>query len=194
MSISSINSSASNIYSQGIAQSASVTNETSSTSSAQSTSTTTSSSDSVSISSQGASLSKASTEMIQLQPYDANKFLTEGDKQLLGMPSSDMMTNCMAQEIASLRESGALKGAITSSTVQLGPNKIPTDLFSLFSKDDLPKMANLKNKMEKNFAQMNKPNSTEEQDKFNAILNIGNDAKAANTSLMAKRLKDYSAT
>ena len=194
MSISSINSSASNIYSQGLAQSASVTNETSSASSAQSTSTTSSSSDSVSISSEGAALSKASTEMIQLQPYDVNKFLTEGDKQLLGLPTSDMMTSCMAQAIASLRESGALKGPITSSTVNLGPMKIPTDLFSMFSKDDLPKMVNLKNKMEKNFALMHKTKANDEQEKFNTILNMGNDTKTNNASLMAKRLKDYSAT
>jgi hypothetical protein len=194
MSISSINSSASNIYSQGLAQSANVTNETSSTSSAQSTSTTTSSSDSVSISSEGAALSKASTEMIQLQPYDVNKFLTEGDKQLLGLPTSDMMTSCMAQAIASLRESGALKGPITSTTVNLGPMKIPTDLFSMFSKDDLPKMVNLKNKMEKNFALMHKTKANDEQEKFNTILNMGNDTKTNNASLMAKRLKDYSAT
>jgi hypothetical protein len=194
MSISSINSSASNIYSQGLAQSANVTNETSSTSSAQSTSTTTSSSDSVSISSEGAALSKASTEMIQLQPYDVNKFLTEGDKQLLGLPTSDMMTSCMAQAIASLRESGALKGPITSTTVNLGPMKIPTDLFSMFSKDDLPKMVNLKNKMEKNFALMHKTKANNEQEKFNTILNMGTDTKTNNASLMAKRLKDYSAT
>jgi hypothetical protein len=194
MSISSINSSASNIYSQGLAQSANVTNETSSTSSAQQTSTTTSSSDSVSISSEGAALSKASTEMIQLQPYDVNKFLTEGDKQLLGLPTSDMMTSCMAQAIASLRESGALKGPITSSTVNLGPMKIPTDLFSMFSKDDLPKMVNLKNKMEKNFALMHKTKANDEQEKFNTILNMGTDTKTNNVSLMAKRLKTYSAT
>lgn len=194
MSISSINSSASNIYSQGLAQSANVTNETSSTSSAQQTSTTSSSSDSVSISSEGAALSKASTEMIQLQPYDVNKFLTEGDKQLLGLPTSDMMTSCMAQAIASLRESGALKGPITSSTVNLGPMKIPTDLFSMFSKDDLPKMVNLKNKMEKNFALMHKTKANDEQEKFNTILNMGTDTKTNNVSLMAKRLKTYSAT
>ena len=194
MSISSINSSASNIYSQGLAQSANVTNETSSTSSAQQTSTTTSSSDSVSISSEGAALSKASTEMIQLQPYDVNKFLTEGDKQLLGLPTSDMMTSCMAQAIASLRESGALKGPITSTTVNLGPMKIPTDLFSMFSKDDLPKMVNLKNKMEKNFALMHKTKANDEQEKFNTILNMGTDTKTNNASLMAKRLKTYSAT
>lgn len=130
--------------------------------------------------------------MIQLQPYDVNKFLTQGDKELLGLPTSDMMTSCMAQAIASLRESGALEGPITSSTVNLGPMKVPTDLFSMFSKEDLPKFENLKNKMEKNFAQMNNQNSTDEQDKFNASLNMGNDAQAANASLIAKRLKDYS--
>ena len=194
MSISSINSSVSNIYSQGLAQSANVTNETSSTSSAQSTSTTSSSSDSVSISSEGAALSMASTEMIQLQPYDVNKFLTEGDKQLLGLPTSDMMTSCMAQAIASLRESGALQGPITSSTVNLGPMKEPTDLFSMFAKEDLPKMQSLKNKMEKTFAQVNDSNSNDTQSKFNVILNIGTDAKTANASLMAKRLKTYSIT
>lgn len=190
MSISSINSSASNIYSQGLAQSANQSNETTNSTSAQSTTQTVASSDSVSISSEAEALSKA-TNVIQLQPYDVNKFLTEDDKQLLGLPTSDMMTSCMAQAIASLRESGALTGKITGSTVYLGPMKLPTDLYSMFAKEDLPKMANLKNRMEKNFALMHQTKASDEQEKFNVILNMGNDSKTANASLMAKRLKSY---
>ena len=64
----------------------------------------------------------------------------------------------------------------------------------MFSKDDLPKMVNLKNKMEKNFALMHKTKANDEQEKFNTILNMGTDTKTNNVSLMAKRLKTYSAT
>lgn len=189
MAISGINSSTSNIYSQGLAQLANSPKEIANVTSAQ----TVVSSDSVSISSEGNALSKASTA-IQLQPYDVNKYLTEDDKQLLGLPSSDMMTNCMATEIATLRESGALTGRITSSTVSLGSAKLPVDLFSLFSKDDLPKLENLRGKMEKNFSLVQKTKESDEQEKFNLVLNMGNESKTANNSLMAKRLKSYDLT
>ena len=52
-------------------------------------------------------------------------------------------------------------------------------------------MANLKNRMEKNFALMHQTKASDEQEKFNVILNMGNDSKTANASLMAKRLKSY---
>ncbi len=107
-----------------------------------------------------------------LQLYDGYKHLTAKDKELLGLPSADMMTNCMAQQIASLRESGALTGEITSTTVELGPERLSVDLFSLMPASDLAYALKVRNHMEKYLSEINNPKLPQAQGSFDSLLKV----------------------
>lgn len=198
MSISSINSSVQNQYSQISSPSSNKSADSAATIASTKSSSSTAASDTVTISAAGQAMASTATGFTtMLQPFDAGRALTADDKALIGYPNpSNPYVTSMAATISELREKGAIQGKLTSEYYKLDDGT-QASVFDVMPQDAQSQvdMAPLKNRMLAKFAAY-KNGATDEvtklaNDKF--LLNLGRDAQSTNSSKTKAMMRDYSA-
>lgn len=198
MSISSINSSVQNQYSQISSPSSNKSADAAAAVASTKSSSTTAASDTVTISAAGQTMASTATGFTtMLQPFDAGRALTADDKALIGYPNpSNPYVTSMAATISELREKGAIQGKLTSEYYKLD-DATQSSIFDVMPKDAQSQadMAPLRNRMLAKFAAY-KNGATDEvtkltNDKF--LLNLGRDTQSTNSSKTKAMMRDYSA-
>jgi hypothetical protein len=198
MSISSINSSVQNQYPQISTPSANKTADAKATIASAKSSNTTAANDTVTISAAGQAMaSTAAGFTTMLQPFDAGRALTADDKALIGYPNpSNPYVTSIAATISELRESGHIKGKITSEYYK-NDDGTQASVFDVMPKDkqSQAEFAPLKNRMLTKFSEYRKGAADEvtklANDKF--LLNLGRDAQSTNSLKAKAMMRDYNA-
>ena len=196
MSISSLNSSVQNQYPQISAPTSSKATDAEAAIAPIKSISTTAGSDTVTISAAGQAMANAATDFTtMLQPFDAGRSLTADDKALIGYPNpSNPYVTSMAAAISELRESGHIKGKMTSEYYKNDDGTLAS-VFDVMAQDKQSQadFAPLKNRMMAKFAEYKNGTADEvtklANDKF--LLNFGRDSQDISSTKAKAMMRDY---
>jgi hypothetical protein len=196
MSISSLNSAVQNQYPQISTPTSSKATDAEGAIAPTKSTSTTAGSDTVTISAAGQAMANAATGFTtMLQPFDAGRALTADDKALIGYPNpSNPYVTSMAATISELRESGHIKGKMTSEYYKNDDGTLAS-VFDVMAQDKQSQadFAPLKNRMMAKFSEY-KNGTADEVTKLandNFLLNLGRDSQGISSTKAKAMMRDY---
>ncbi len=196
MSISSLNSAVQNQYPQISTPTSSKATDAEGAIAPTKLTSTTAGSDTVTISAAGQAMANAATGFTtMLQPFDAGRALTADDKALIGYPNpSNPYVTSMAATISELRESGHIKGKMTSEYYKNDDGTLAS-VFDVMAQDKQSQadFAPLKNRMMAKFSEY-KNGTADEVTKLandNFLLNLGCDSQGISSTKAKAMMRDY---
>ncbi len=196
MSISSLNSAVQNQYPQISTPTSSKATDAEGAIAPTKLTSTTAGSDTVTISAAGQAMANAATGFTtMLQPFDAGRALTADDKALIGYPNpSNPYVTSMAATISELRESGHIKGKMTSEYYKNDDGTLAS-VFDVMAQDKQSQadFAPLKNRMMAKFSEY-KNGTADEVTKLandNFLLSLGRDSQGISSTKAKAMMRDY---